>query len=285
MEEHSHPRILKGIPAREAIRNKLALLVRAFSTVPTLVIIQVGEREDSTIYIKQKIDFGRSIGVNVIHKKFPHTTHRDELEKEIRYLNQDNTVTAMIVQLPLPPHIPTDVLECIDSKKDVDCLTQYHQVQLAKGTMYSSPATAKAVLTLLTHYNIPLRGVHVVVVGRSALAGGPIAQLLKLSGAVVSVVHSKTKHPQELTRTADVLVVACGVPGLVTEAWINPDIHTVVIDVGIHRTEHGVIGDVDAVSVSPVIQAISPVPGGVGPLTVACLFEQLVYLHEQGVSR
>lgn len=283
METNSQPHILKGIAPREALREKLALQVRAFSVAPKLVIIQVGDREDSNIYIKQKIDFGESIGVDVVHKKFSDTINRDELQKEIESVNTDDSVTAMIVQLPLPSHIPTDVLECIESKKDVDCLTEYHRAELAKGAMYSSPATAKAVLTLLTYYNVPIVGTHAVVVGRSVLAGGPIAELLKISGARVSVIHRETKDPEVISRTADILVVACGVPALVTETWINPDKHTVVVDVGIHRTERGVVGDVDVLSVSSCIQAISPVPGGVGPLTVACLFENLIHIHTQSV--
>lgn len=281
METNSQPHILKGLAPREALREKLALAVRAFSSAPKLVIIQVGEREDSNVYIKQKIDFGRSIGVDVIHKQFSGTITQDELQKEIELLNTDSSVTAMIVQLPLPPHIPTSVLECIESKKDVDCLTEYHQEQLAKGAMYSSPATAKAVLALLTHYKVPIIGKRAVVIGRSTLAGGPIAELLRISGAAVSVIHRETKTPQEISRTADILVVACGVPKLVTKEWVNPVMHTTVIDVGIHRTEHGLVGDVDVESVYSHVHAISPVPGGVGPLTVACLFDQLVYMHTQ----
>lgn len=284
METNSQPHILKGLAPREALREKLALQVRAFSSVPKLVIIQVGDREDSNVYIKQKIDFGRSIGVDVIHKKFPGTTTQDELQKEIESLNADSSVTAMIVQLPLPSHIPTSVLECIESKKDVDCLTEYHQEQLAKGAMYSSPATAKAVLTLLTYYKVPIIGKHAVVIGRSTLAGGPIAELLKISGAAVSVIHRETKNPQELSCTADILVVACGVPRLVTKEWVNSSLSTTVIDVGIHRSLDGLVGDVDADSVYPYVHALSPVPGGVGPLTVACLFEQLVHIHMQNTD-
>lgn len=276
MEQNPSPLILNGLIVRDALREKLATLVKGFVVPPQLVIIQVGEREDSNVYIKQKVKFGESIGVSVIHKKFPATVQRDELQKEIKICNEDSLVTAVVVQLPLPEHIDQSIIECILPEKDVDCLTKYHKTQLLKGGTYSSPATAQAVFTLLKYYEIPVAGKHVVVVGRSILAGGPIAELLELHGAKISVIHRQTEDPKALTRTADILIVAAGQPHMITSEWINPQLHTVVVDVGIHRTENGLVGDVDFNSVSPFVSAISPVPGGVGPLTVACLFEQVV---------
>lgn len=279
MEHISQTRILDGVIVRDALREELACEVRNFSVPPVLVIIQVGEREDSNVYIRQKIKFGESVGVSVIHKKFPDTIQKDELQKEINLCNEDVSVTAVVVQLPLPEHIDQNIIECILPEKDVDCLTKYHKTQLLKGGMYSSPATAQAVLTLLKYYEVQIEDKHVVVVGRSILAGGPIAKLLQLHGAKVSVIHRQTIEPKVLSRTADILVVAAGVPQLVTGEWIDPVKQTVVIDVGIHRTVAGLIGDVDFASVSPLVSGISPVPGGVGPLTVACLFEQMVRMH------
>lgn len=280
MEQTTQSKILNGLIVRDALREELARRVRDFSVPPTLVIIQVGEREDSNVYIRQKIKFGESVGVSVIHKKFPDTIHKDELQKEIDFCNEDPSVTAVVVQLPLPEQIDQDIIECILPGKDVDCLTKYHKTQLLKGGMYSSPATAQAVLTLLKYYEIPIEGKRVVVIGRSILAGGPIAELLQLQGAKISVIHRQTENPKSIAQEADILVVACGVPQLVTAEWINPALHTVVIDVGIHRTENGLVGDVDFKSVAPLVSALSPVPGGVGPLTVACLFEQVVRMHQ-----
>ncbi|MEY4602209.1 MAG: hypothetical protein RL292_150 [Candidatus Parcubacteria bacterium] len=280
MEQTSQPKILSGLVVRDALRETLKETVSAFSVAPTLVIIQVGEREDSNVYIKQKIKFGESVGVSVIHKKFIATIQRDELQKEIDFCNEDPSVTAVVVQLPLPEHIDQDIIECILPEKDVDCLTKYHKTQLLKGGMYSSPATAQAVLALLKYYEIPIRGKQVVVVGRSILAGGPIAELLQLEGAKISVIHRQTVDPKSIAQEADILVVAAGVPRLVTREWIDSAKQTVVIDVGIHRTENGLVGDVDVESVAPFVSAISPVPGGVGPLTVACLFEQVVRMHQ-----
>lgn len=279
MEQTSQPKILSGLVVRDALRETLADEVRQFSVAPKLVIIQVGDREDSNVYIKQKVKFGESIGALVLHKNLDEEITEDKLKKEIEIYNTDNSVSGIIVQLPLPLHIDRMVIEFIAPEKDVDCLTTYHQNKLALGDEYSAPATARAILTLLTYYAIPIQGKSVVIIGRSALVGAPSLELLKLHGAKVSVVHRQTENPKEISRTADILVVACGVPQLVTAEWIDPDRKTVVIDVGIHRTEVGLVGDVDFASVSPLVSAISPVPGGVGPLTVACLFEQLVHMH------
>ena len=279
MEQTSQPKILSGLVVRDALRETLKETVSAFSVAPKLVIIQVGEREDSTVYIKQKIKFGESVGVEVVHKKFLATIQKDELQREIQLCNEDASVTAVVVQLPLPEHIDQNIIECIVPEKDVDCLTKYHKTQLLKGGMYSSPATAQAVLTLLKYYEIPIAGKHVVVVGRSILAGGPIAELLQIEGAKISVIHRQTEHPKTVSQQGDILVVAAGQPHLITSEWVNPNGDMVVVDVGIHRTETGLVGDVDFESVAPLVSAISPVPGGVGPLTVACLFEQVVRMH------
>lgn len=281
MEQTTQPKILSGLVVRDALRETLKETVSAFSVAPKLVIIQVGEREDSNVYIKQKIKFGESIGVEVVHKKFLATIQKDELQKEIQLCNEDASVTAVVVQLPLPEHIDQNIIECIVPEKDVDCLTKYHKTQLLKGGMYSSPATAQAVLTLLKYYQIPVADKHVVVVGRSILAGGPIAELLQIEGAKISVIHRQTEHPKILSQQGDILVVAAGQPHLVTSEWVNPNGKMVVVDVGIHRTENGLVGDVDFESVAPQVPAISPVPGGVGPLTVACLFEQVVRMHQK----
>ncbi|MCX6703249.1 MAG: bifunctional 5,10-methylenetetrahydrofolate dehydrogenase/5,10-methenyltetrahydrofolate cyclohydrolase [Candidatus Zambryskibacteria bacterium] len=283
MEEISHPRILSGLVVRDAIREKLASQVSTFLTPPTLMIIQVGDREDSNTYIREKINFGASIGMEVKVKKLKETITEAELEEEIHVHNTDTSVTGIIVQLPLPVHISKHILEHIKPLKDVDCLTAYHEERLKNGDVRSAPATARAIRTLLEYYTIPVASRHIVIVGRSRLVGGPTATLLRLSGAKVSVIHRQTENPKAISQSADVLVVACGVPQLITEEWINPSLHTVVVDVGIHRTETGLVGDVDFDRVKGSVSAISPVPGGVGPLTVASLFEHLVSTHVQSL--
>jgi len=265
---------------RDALRETLKETVSAFSVAPKLVIIQVGEREDSTVYIKQKIKFGESIGVEVVCVKKCEATSEEELKNEIEIHNGDASVSGIIVQLPLPAHIPRAVIEHIIPSKDVDCLTESHQKKLKEGNLNSAPATASAVLKLLTHYDIAIKDKHVVVIGRSKLVGEPVAELLWLHGAHVSVIHRQTEHPKKVCQQGDILVVAAGQPHLVTSEWINPNGDMVVVDVGIHRIETGLVGDVDFESVAPLVSALSPVPGGVGPLTVACLFEQVVRMHQ-----
>lgn len=279
MEQQATPHILSGAVVRDVIKASLISHTSTLPTKPTLVIIQVGEREDSNIYIQQKINFGHSIGVRVIHQKLPESVTKDDVKREIERHNRDGLVTGIIVQLPLPTHIPKDVIESIEPDKDVDCLTVYHQQRLLDGDMHSAPATPRAIVKLLQQYAVDVKDVHVVVVGRSALVGAPTAKLLELLGAHVSVLHSKSVNPEKTARTADILVVACGVPKLVNASWVEFNKQMTIIDVGIHRTDDGLMGDVDIKSVKPYIYAYSPVPGGVGPVTVACLFEQLVYMH------
>lgn len=279
MEQNPQPLILNGITVRDTIRQRLALEVKSFSVSPKLVIIQVGEREDSSVYIKQKIKFGESVGVEVVHILKSETVTLEELKKEIEMHNVYDSVSGIIVQLPLPPHLKPEILEYIAPGKDVDCLTSFHQKKLQEGDEFSAPATARAILALVQHYNMPIKNKHVVVVGRSVLVGKPTAELFRLHGANVSVIHRQTEDPKSIAQEADILVVAAGVPGLVTKEWVNPTGESIIIDVGIHRTETGLVGDVDFASVSPLVSAISPVPGGVGPLTVACLFEQVVRMY------
>ena len=274
--QNTGPRILSGIVVRDRMRAELTIRVSISPHHIRLVIIQVGTREDSSVYIKQKINFGASIGVDVIHVSLPEDCSEENVRSEIEKYNADREISGIIVQLPLPSHISPSVIDSLSPEKDVDCLSTYHRERLAQGDISSASATARAVMKLFSYYNIPLLGRHAVVVGRSALVGAPTALLLQSAGAKVSVIHRQTKLPQQISRTADVLVVACGVPQLVDSTWIDPRQGTVVIDVGIHRTETGLVGDVNVLSVQSCVSALSPVPGGVGPLTVACLFERLV---------
>ncbi len=283
MEQNPHPTLLNGLIVRDALREKLTSGVSQFSVAPKLVIIQVGEREDSNVYIKQKIKFGESIGVLVEHKKLSESITKEDLKKEIEIHNIDASVSGIIIQLPLPFNIKPSILEYIAPEKDVDCLTKYHQKKLEEGDEFSAPATPRAILALLQHYHIEIKNKHMVIVGRSPLVGAPTAELMRLHGAQVSVIHRQTEDPKALARTADILVVAAGQPQLVTSEWIDPQLQTVVVDVGIHRTENGLVGDVDFASVSPLVSTISPVPGGVGPVTVACLFEQVVRMHQKNL--
>jgi methylenetetrahydrofolate dehydrogenase (NADP+)/methenyltetrahydrofolate cyclohydrolase len=233
---------------------------------PVLVIIQVGNKKESSIYIRQKIKFGKKLGVGVEHYQLKRTVEFDFLKKLIGDFNDDPEVSGIIVQLPLPKKFDSKkVVNLVDPKKDVD--------GLVKNSKFI-PATARGVLTLLKENNIKLKNKKVTVLGRSFLVGGPIAKLMKSKGAQVTVCHSKTKNNREKSQKADILITATGKPKLVKKNWTNSS--QVIVDVGITKTKNGLSGDVDFEAVNKDVKAISPVPGGVGPMTVLSLFENLV---------
>ncbi len=274
-------KILYGKPVREKIIEETKERITNLGFSPTLAILQVGEREDSTAYIKQKQKFGAQIGVQVILKQWK-DAGKEKLEEEIiselEKLNQDKSVNGIIVQLPLPENLNTErIINAIGESKDADGLRGLRE---DNESLLVTPATAGAVLALLDFYNIEVKDKQVAVVGRSRLAGGPIATELERRGASVRVCHRETTDNEKVCRESEVLIVAAGQVGLITKNFVNKD--QVVIDVGINRVlSLGVsklVGDVDFAEVEPIVKAISPVPGGVGPLTVACLFRNLVDL-------
>lgn len=265
------PKILDGKIVRDGIIVKLKKEIESFKSVPTLAIIQVGDLAESSKYIKNKKSFAEKIGAEVKHLKFENDISQTALETEITKLNQDKNITGIIVQLPLPKHLDVNIiLNMVDSNKDVDGLTENSPF---------TPATARGVKTLLDYYEIEVINKKVVVMGRSKLVGGPIRNVMQESGAGVQVVHSQTENPKEITKTADILIVAIGKANLIDETYIKEG--QVVIDVGINFKGDKLVGDVDFEKVKDIVSAISPVPGGVGPLTVASLFENLVEAYKK----
>jgi len=242
-----------------------------------LAIIQVGDRSDSTSYIRAKKLFAAKIGVEVVHELFAETITQTEILKHIEILNDDESIHGIIVQLPLPGHIDrTKVIDTIAPGKDVDALTTTSIGSWTKGKGIM-PATARGVRELLRFYGIEILGKKVTVVGRSDLVGRPIAVMCQNAGAHVTVCHSQTTDLISGTKDADILIVAVGKPGLITAKHVNGG--QVVIDVGISRIgEERLVGDVDFEAVSQIVKAISPVPGGVGAMTVLALFENLIDL-------
>lgn len=267
--------ILSGIEARNSRLPKLIVTIGRFSRVPRLVIVQVGDRPDSTAYINAKKAFAKKIGIDVELVHFPETVTQDEVIKSIKGKNSIESVSGIIVQLPLPAHIdPTPVIESIDPRKDADGLTQDNYLKLINNEPGIVPATARGVNELLSYYNISLKGKKVAVVGRSRLVGNPIAVLCKRAGAEVIVCHSKTINLAQETSQADVVIVAVGRPGLITSKHVKTG--AVVIDVGISKLTDGSIkGDADFDALKEKASAITPVPGGVGPMTVLGLFENI----------
>ena len=271
--------ILYGAPVREKIKADLIKRIGGLDKKPVLAIVQVGDRPDSNIYIRNKIKFGEEVGAGVLLKKFDVTIEEVRLIEEIQKLNQDENVNGIIVQLPLPDGFDTEkVVGTISKSKDAIGLVGSE----GGGEVVVTPATARAVSALLDFYKIETRGKKAAVIGRSRLAGGPIAKSLEAAGAEVSVCHRDTPNIPEICRESDILVSAAGKSGLINLKHVKEG--QIVIDVGINKVfEEGsekpkLVGDVAFEEVERVVRAITPVPGGVGPLTVACLFENLLDL-------
>jgi methylenetetrahydrofolate dehydrogenase (NADP+)/methenyltetrahydrofolate cyclohydrolase len=243
-----------------------------------LAAVVATEEIDALIYMEQLLKQAATAGLAVKKISLAATASEAEISATLQRLSDDPDVAGIILQSPLPSGVDrARVVVAIDPQKDVDGATEANAARLAAGDLDGTilPATAAAVMELLRVYEIPLRGQRAVVVGRSAVVGRPVAQLLALAGAQVAVVHSKTPDMGAITRTAQILVVAAGVRGLVRGEHVTPG--CVVIDVGIHADGDHIVGDVDAESVSAAIGelgALSPVPGGVGPMTNAILVLQ-----------
>ena len=270
--------MLDGRAVRTALIPALADRVKGLIVPPVLAIFQVGDRADSTAFIKAKMAFGAKIGVPVKHVHLPEGIGQQELIAQIKQLNADASIHGIIVQLPLPIALDQDaVIESIDPRKDVDSLTSYNIKRWMEGREDALwPATTRGVKELLAHYMIDLSGKRVAVVGRSLLVGTPLAAFCTNEGAKVIVCHSKTPDVAAETKRADVLIVAVGKPRLIGADHVKEG--AVVIDVGINREGEKLIGDVDFDAVQPIAGAITPVPGGVGAMTVLALFENLVDL-------
>lgn len=281
---------LSGKIIKKEIGEALKERIQGFDEKLSLSIIQIGNREDSTAYIEQKNKFGEEIGVDVSIHKFSERTSEDEVISLIEKLNSDNSVTGIIVQLPIPEYLDEKrIINSIDVGKDVDGLTFKNLALLYQNKRGILPATARAVMTLVDYYDIEASGKNVVVVGRSMLAGKPIAMSFLNRNATVTICHSQTKDLPSITKTADIIVVATGVKHLIKKEHVKDG--QIVIDVGIHSvmSEKGELeiankkytGDVDSKEVSEIVEALSPVPGGVGQLTVACLFENLLDVYRE----
>jgi methylenetetrahydrofolate dehydrogenase (NADP+)/methenyltetrahydrofolate cyclohydrolase len=259
-----------GAAVRERVREEVAELVAGGACPPALATVLVGEDPASQIYIRNKRRACEEAGIRSLHHELPATTSEDELLDLVVGLGLDEEVDGILVQLPLPGQIDADrVVAAIDPAKDVDGLTPTNAGLLAHGMPGLVPCTPAGVMELLRHEGIELSGAEAVVVGRSKLVGVPIARLLLGADATVTICHSRTRDLDAACRRADVLVAAVGVPRLLGADAIKPG--AVVIDVGMNRTEDGLCGDVDAEAAAGLAAAITPVPGGVGPMTIAML--------------
>jgi methylenetetrahydrofolate dehydrogenase (NADP+) / methenyltetrahydrofolate cyclohydrolase len=268
-------RIIDGKAVSAAVRERVAAEVAAFQgeagRVPALATVIVGEDSASQIYIANKHKACAEAGMRSVHQELPEETTEAELLELVAGLGTQEDVDGILVQLPLPPQIDPDaVVTAIDPAKDVDGLTPANAGLLAHGAPAGLvPCTPAGVMELLRHEGVELEGAEAVVVGRSKLVGVPVARLLLSANATVTVCHSRTRDLAATCRRADLLVAAVGVPRLIGADAVKPG--AVVIDVGMNRTEDGLCGDVDFEPVSEVAAALTPVPGGVGPMTIAML--------------
>jgi len=266
---------LDGKKVAESIYKKLLLEASLLPVVPKLVVILVGTDPASQTYVRSKSKKAQSLGLRSETIQYPASVTQDELIQKIKELNDDKDTHGVLVQLPLPAHIHKHRLfEMLDPKKDVDGLTAENAGKLMLGTPQLVPCTPHGVLEMLKFYSIPLEGAQAVVLGRSDIVGKPMAQLLLNENATVTVCHSKTRDLERIARSADILIAAIGRPRMVGVNWVKEG--AVVVDVGIHRENDKLCGDVDWESVQSRCHAISPVPGGVGPMTIAMLMKNLV---------
>jgi len=272
--------ILDGHKLQQQLLPSLREGFAKLSQRPVLAIVCVGDRADSKLYISKKVHFGFLLGVEVSLIALPATSSTSDIQAKVELLNIDSSITGVIVQLPLPDEVDeVAVVESISPEKDVDGLTGSSLKKLMAGDLSGSvPATAKAVFSLLDHYKIEVAGKHLVVVGRSMLVGQPIALMAISRDATVTICHSLTRDLSHITALADIVVSATGHPGLIDSGYVRPG--QAVIDVGISMDIEDptgkIKGDVDRVQVEPVVNAVSPVPGGVGPMTVFFLFDNLL---------
>ena len=279
--------ILAGKPVAAAVRAEVAARVEALAgngKAVGLATLLVGADEASQVYVGGKHKAAEAAGMVSIDERLPADASQQDVLDAVGRLNLDPAVDGMIVQLPLPDGLDGEAaVEAIDPNKDADGLHPHSLGSLVLGRPGPVPATPQGIMEMLDFYNIDPSGKSAVVVGRSFLVGKPMSLLLGAKGvdATVTVAHSRTPDLADLCRQADILVAATGAPRMITAEFVKPG--ATVIDVGITRTESGLVGDVDLDAVSEVAGAVTPVPGGVGPLTIACLLRNAVMLAEQAV--
>jgi methylenetetrahydrofolate dehydrogenase (NADP+) / methenyltetrahydrofolate cyclohydrolase len=266
-------RIIDGKAVAAALRDSVAARTAALSFRPGLTVVLVGDDPASAVYVRNKDRAANAAGIHAQTLRLPAETSEADLLAVIARLNADDTVDGILVQLPLPPQIRARaVLDAIDPAKDVDGFSPVNVGRLHDGVARLIPCTPLGVMKLLAGQGVALRGARALVLGRSAIVGKPMAALLTAADATVTVAHSRTRDLPAECRRAEVLVAAVGRPEMVRGDWIAPG--AVVIDVGINRTSDGrLVGDVAYAEAAEVAGAITPVPGGVGPMTIACLLE------------
>ena len=269
---------------RADLKKKVAELKSNYNAVPGLTVVLVGEDAPSKIYVKNKEKFAKEVGMNSEVIRYPENVEEKVLLNKIKELNNNDKVSGILVQLPLPKHIDKrKVVETILPSKDVDGFHPMNVGNLSSGYDSNIPCTPLGCYLLLKKVEKNLNGKHAVVIGRSNLNGKPMTQLLLKENCTVTITHSKTRDLKAECSRADIVIAAVGRPKLVKGDWIKKG--AIVIDVGINKTDSGLVGDVDFDEVSKVAKAITPVPGGVGPMTIACLLNNTVECFKKAHSK
>ena len=257
---------------REGIKKEITALKEQDNKVPGLTVILIGDFVPSQIYVKNKEKNSKEVGINSEVIKYSKDISEKKILEKIEELNNDNNVSGILVQLPLPTQINKEkIINAINPKKDVDGFNPINVGNLASGYKSIVPCTPLGCLYLIKKVEKDLSGKHAVIIGRSNLNGKPMAQLLLKENCTITIVHSKTKDLKNECQKADILVAAAGVANLVKEDWVKED--SIIIDVGINKVGDKIVGDVDFDQVKDKVKAITPVPGGVGPMTIACLLK------------
>lgn len=268
----------------EQLREKVEELHKQ-GIKPKLVMMRVGDKADDLAY--QRSALSRMEKVNILSEvqEFPNDVTEEVFLKQLEENNQSDEVHGILIFLPLPKHLDLKkVKECISPDKDIDAISPVNIARLMNAEECFVPCTPKAVMELLSYYNIPLQGKHVVVIGRSMVVGKPVSMLLLNENATVTMTHSKTTNLHELTKSADIIVCALGKSKFLTEEYVSP--HSIVIDVGINADETGALtGDADTEQILPIVKAVTPVPRGVGSVTTVMLAKQVIESAERGLQQ
>ena len=268
--------LINGKTISSEILEELAQKIAKAKHKVALAFLLVGENAASHTYVRMKQKACERVGIRSFVKKLPQETSQEDLLTQIQAWNEDRSIHGILVQLPLPPHIhPLPIMRAIDPDKDVDGFHPVNVGKLLLGEEGIAPCTPRGIQILLARSNIAVEGKHVVILGRSNIVGKPLAAILiqkrKGCNATVTLAHSQTEHLAEITRSADILVAAIGQPHFVKKEMVKAN--SVIIDVGINRFGDKLIGDVDFEAVLPIVSRITPVPGGVGPMTIAMLMQ------------
>ena len=260
---------------RLKLKDEVIELKKKFNNVPGLTVILIGELAPSRIYVRNKEKSAKEFGLNSDVIRYPNDVDEKTILRKIKDLNEDTSVSGILVQLPLPNHIDKKrVIDSISPNKDVDGFHPMNVGNLSSGYESSIPCTPLGCYFLLKKIEPNLSGKKAVIIGRSNLNGKPMAQLLLKENCTVTITHSKTKNLKSECLMADIIIAAVGIPKLVKGDWVKKD--AIIIDVGINKTDEGIVGDVDFEQVSKKVKALTPVPGGVGPMTIACLIKNTI---------